>query len=98
MHMTGQHEWLLEFKLINVNMKMNNVHIVQSAGTGKMLLTVKNKESNNAGVTLQDMLLIPKLSANLFSITCAVVHGGSTIIYDDKRAYIKLKRADKIKH
>ena len=88
-HMTGHKNWLLEIKPIKAVVKVGDDKVIQAEGVGEILLIAKDDSGKPCNITLQNVLYVPELKANLFSIPRTVVHGKGTIIYHKKIIHIK---------
>ena len=60
---------------------MASGHVICSECNGKVSLTVVNPAGEKTDITLNDVLYVPGLLVNLFSVTCAVVNGNATVVY-----------------
>ena len=93
-HMTGRKEWLSEMKPTVTAIKMGGGQIMPAIGVGKVSLTVINSAGEAADVTLNDVLYVPDLKVNLFSVIRTVMHGSATIVYEGKTMHLKPKGAN----
>jgi len=69
--------------------KINNGKVLLAGGIGEISLIARNIEGSTSNITLHDVLYVPGLKANLFSITRTVIHGKSTIIYHNRTMHLK---------
>jgi hypothetical protein len=88
-HMTCQKDWVSEMRPSNAAVRMGNGDIIPASGIGNVSMLVWDADGNISDVTLCDVLYIPRLKANLFSITRTVVYGSGTIIYHGRMMHLK---------
>ena len=88
-HLTGHKEWLTEIKPSNTGVKMAGGHTMQSEVIGKVSLTVVNLDGIKTDITLNDVLYVPGMIVNLFSVTHAVVQGNATVVYDKETMQLR---------
>ena len=88
-HMTGQKQWLSELRPATGGVKMGGRQKIDVMGIGSISLTVRNIDGEQNDITLADVLHVPGLKVNLFSIIHSVVYCNATIIHQGKLMQLK---------
>ena len=92
--MIGHKDWLSEIRPIKAVVKIDDGKVIQAEGIGEISLTTKNDNGKPCNITLQNVLYVPGLKANLFYIPRTVMYSKGTIIYHDKIIHIKPHRIE----
>ena len=91
-HMTCDQEILQEYQQFSKaqSVKLGDGRVVDALGIGNVNMKMTFKSSNVKDVTMYDVLYVPKLSGNLFSVGAATKKG-NTVQFKRSRCYIRGK-------
>ncbi len=94
-HMTCHEEILQNYQQFPrpQSVKLGDGRVVDALGFGNVKLKMTFKSSDVKSVTMFDVLYVPKLSGNLFSVGAAVKRG-NTVQFKKSRCYIYSKNGD----
>ena len=89
-HMTPKREYFSEYKVFSTPEKvaLGDGRVVEAVGVGTVRLTMLFKISNCKNAVMYDVLHIPKLSCNLFSVRAAAKRG-NTVKFGQSRCWIR---------
>ena len=89
-HMTNRKDALVSFREFKIPqlVRVGDGRTVEAVGIGKVQLEMKFKVSDSKVITMHDVLFVPKLASNLFSVGAAVGNGNMMQFRDD-RCYIR---------
>ena len=92
-HMTPYLEGLYDTIKIQKPIKVGNKKTVFAITKGKLDVIVRQKNGNQVSVTLKDVLFVPNLGYNLFSINKAWKYSGFTLEGSQKNGFM-LRKGD----
>lgn len=94
-HMTCSKEILQDYQEFTKpqSVKLGDGRVVDAQGLGTVKMKMTFKVSDVKDVTMYDVLYVPKLSGNLFSVGAAVKKG-NTVQFKKARCYIRGKDGD----
>lgn len=94
-HMTCHEEILQDYQKFpkTQSVKLGDGRVVDALGLGNVKLRMALKISDVKNVTMFDVLYVPKLSGNLFSVGAAVKKG-NTVQFKKSRCYIRDKNGN----
>ena len=89
-HMTPKREYFSEYKVFSTPEKvaLGDGRVVEAVGVGTVRLTMLFKVSNSKNAVMYDVLHVPKLSCNLFSVRAAAKRG-NTVKFCQSRCWIR---------
>lgn len=89
-HMTPQKECFSDYIPFDTQEKvgLGDGRVVQALGTGTVYLTMLFKTSNSQGTVLRNVLYVPKLTSNLFSVRAAT-RMGNVVKFCQFRCWIR---------
>ena len=89
-HMTPKREYFTEYQLFSIPEKvaLDDGRVVEAVGVGTIRLNMLFKVSNSKSSVMHDVLHVPKLSCNLFSVRAAA-KGGNTVKFDQSKCWIR---------
>ena len=93
-HMTGNKEWLSELRRSSTGIQGGNGQMMKCEGIGTVSLLTNNLNGQKIDITLNDVLYVPGMKVNLFSITRAATHGGATIVIKGDLLHMKIDEKD----
>jgi len=88
-HMVHSRHLLTDFKPSENEVKIGDKTMVKSLGTGTFKGFHINKDGKEISVIFKDVILVPSLWVNLFSITKATSNSGCKVICEDKLITVK---------
>ena len=74
-HMCNNDTGMLDYKMINEEIKIGNGRTIKAIKIGKMKVCIKQTDGRRTIVTLTSVKYVPELWCNLFSITAALEKG-----------------------
>ncbi|KAG7523296.1 Retrovirus-related Pol poly from transposon TNT 1-94 [Solea senegalensis] len=94
-HMTCHEEIFQDYQQFPKpqSVKLGDGRVVDALGLGNVKLRMTFKVSDGKNVTMYDVLYVPKLSGNLFSLGAAV-RKGNTVQFNKSHCYIRGKDGD----
>ena len=78
-HMTPHIEWMYDVELINTQITTGLGQQSECVAIGKVNLTYTNKYGDVHNITLTDVMCVPNLITNLFSVSRVAISATSTI-------------------
>ena len=87
--MTQTQEFMVNYKEFGTPQKvcLGDGHTLEAFGKGKVIITMVFKRCERKKVTMYDVLYVPKLACNLFSVRAAAAKG-NTVKFDDSGCWI----------
>lgn len=88
-HMTPQKEFLVNYRELDTpeKVRLGDVRIVEAIGIGYIHLNMLFKASNPKRAVMYDVLYVPKLACNVYSVR-AGVHKGNIVKFGRSRCWI----------
>ena len=89
-HMTPRREYFNTYRSFSTPEKVSlgDGRVVEAVGVGNVRLNILFKVSNRKRATMYDVLHVPKLACNLFSVRAAVKRG-NTVKFGQSRCWIR---------
>ena len=89
-HMTPKREYFTEYQVFSTPEKvaLGDGRVVEAVGAGKIQLNMLFKVSNSKRSVMHDVLHVPKLSCNLFSVRAAAKRG-NTVKFGQSKCWIR---------
>ena len=94
-HMTSQKEYLSQYRQFETpeNVGLGDGRVVDAVGTGTLHLTMLFKTSDPKDKVLCNVLYLPKLACNQFSVRAAA-HKGNSIKFQQSRCWIHSRHGE----